>query len=181
MPATIPTPIIELENFHKIIMTSKFFALTLTLLLFVSQPLFLLAQDVPKQQQDWTAIQALAAGTKLEIETKAGKRLKGKLNTASDTTIALFHNNTTVNLNRDEIQRIYRLSGGSRATSTAIGVAVGAGAGAGISAAALGATSGSDNTTGILATGILIGTGIGAALGAALGKGSRRVLIYESK
>ena len=161
-------------------MTTKLFSLTFTILLLLSQPSFLLGQAV-NQQQDWGAIQALSSGVKLLIETKDGKRFKGTLNNASAATLALSRNNRTENLNKDDIQKIYRLDSGSRAKSTLIGTAVGAGVGAGGAAILLAATGGSDDTTGILGNGILIGAGIGAIIGLVAGKGNRRVLIYESK
>jgi len=161
-------------------MTTKLFALTFTVILLFSQPLFLLGQDAAGQQ-DWTAVQTLSSGVKLLVETKDGKRLKGKLNNASSTILALTANNKTTDLERDDIQKIYQLRGGSRGTSALIGTAVGAGVGAVAALALLGATGGSDDTTGIIGRGTLIGAGIGTALGAAFGKGSRRVLIYESK
>ncbi|MDQ4122460.1 MAG: hypothetical protein M3209_13560 [Acidobacteriota bacterium] len=161
-------------------MTTKFFSLTLTILLLLSQPTFLLGQAV-NQQQDWSAVQALSPGIKLLVETKNGKRLKGTLNNASVATLALTRNNRTENLNKDDIQRVYRLNTGSREKSALIGTAAGAGLGAGAAAIALGSTGGSDDAAGILGAGILIGAGIGAVIGLVAGNGSRRVLIYESK
>lgn len=161
-------------------MTTKLFTLTFTIILLLFQPLFMLGQDAPGQQ-DWAAVQTLSAGVKLLVETKDGKRFKGKLSSASSTTLALTTNNKTTDLNRDDIQKIYQLRGGSRVTSALLGAAIGGGVGAGAALALLGATGGSDDTTGIIGRGTLIGAGIGTALGAAIGKGSRRVLIYESK
>lgn len=161
-------------------MTTKLFALTFTIILLLFQPLFMLGQDATGQQ-DWAAVQALSTGVKLLVETKDGKKLKGKLSNASSTTLALTDNNRTISLNRDDIQKIYQLRSGSRVTSALLGAAIGAGVGAGAALALLGATGGSDDTTGIIGRGTLIGAGIGIALGAAVGKGSRRVLIYESK
>lgn len=161
-------------------MTTKLFALTFTILLLLSQPPLLLGQNVP-EQQGWEAVQALSSGINLLIETKDGKRHKGRLNNASVTTLTLTRNNRTTNLNKDDIQKIYQLSGGSRATSTLLGTAIGAGVGAGAAAVALGATGGSDDTAAIVTKGILIGAVIGAVVGLVVGKGSRRVLIYESR
>ncbi len=162
-------------------MTTKLFAATFTIVLLFSQSSFLLGQNV-SQQQDWTAVQNLSTGIKLLVETKDGKRLKGNLNNVSATTLTLSRNQTSANFNRDDIRKIYQFSsGGSRAKSALIGTAVGAGVGAGAAAIALGSTGGSDDTTGILASGILIGAGIGAAIGFIAGKDSKRVLIYESR
>jgi hypothetical protein len=162
-------------------MTTKLFALTIAVFLLLSQPSLSLGQSA-SQQQDWTAIEALASGVKLLMETKNGKQLKGNFNNASNTTIVITRKNRTETINRDDIQKIYQLSsGGSRGKSTLIGAGVGAGVGAGGAAIALGATGGSDDFSGIMARGILIGAGIGAVIGLLAGNGSKRTLIYESR
>lgn len=162
-------------------MTTKLFALTIAVFLLLSQPSITLAQSA-SQQQEWTAVEALASRVKLSIETKNGKQLKGNFNNASSTTLSLSRKNKTETINRDDIRKIYQLtSGGSRGKSTAIGAGVGAGVGAGGAAIALGATGGSDDTSGIVISGMLIGAGIGAVIGLLAGNGSKRTLIYESK
>jgi hypothetical protein len=160
-------------------MTTKLFALTFSIVLLLSQPLFLLGQDT--RQADWAAVQSLSQGAKLLIETKDGKRIKGRLTTASATTLGITRGNGTSSLNKDDIRRIYQLSGGSRAKSLIIGTAAGAGVGAGVGAIALGSTGGSDDAAGILILGTLLGAGVGAVLGALAGKSERRLLIYESR
>ena len=161
-------------------MTTKLFALTFSVFLLLSQPSFLLGQSVAGQQQDWKVVQALTSGDNLSIETKDGKRLKGKLRNTSETMLTLTRKSKTVEINKDEIKKIYQLSGGSRAKSALIGTTIGAGAGAGASLITLGSTGGSDDTTGIVGKGVLIGSGIGLLFGLLVGKGSKRVLIYES-
>ena len=161
-------------------MTTKLLAFTFTILLGLSQPLLLLGQTVPVQN-DWATVEALTPGVKLLVETKDGKKLKGKLGSVSVATLSLTGNNPAGSINKDDIQKIYRLSGGSRGKAALIGTAVGAGVGAGGAAIALGSTGGSDDTTGIVAKGVLIGAVIGAVLGLVVGKGSRRVLVYEAK
>jgi hypothetical protein len=161
-------------------MTTKLFALTFTVFLFFAQPSLLLGQSV-SQTQDWAAVEALAPGVKLLVETKDGKQVKGKLKNVSAGALALDRKNRTENFNKDEIKIIYRLSNGSRAKSLLIGTAAGVGVGAGAALIALGATGGSDDGTGIVAAGTLIGGGVGALLGLVAGKGSRRTLIYEAR
>lgn len=163
-------------------MTAKLFTLTLSVLLLLSQPSFLMAQNA-SSPQDWATVEALPAGSSLQIETKNGKRLKGKLSSASASALALgTRGNGTTSLNKDDIRKIYQVrASGSRGKTAAIGTAVGAGLGAGLALAALAATGGSDDFGGILAKGVLIGAGIGAGIGLAVGKGNRRTLVYESK
>lgn len=162
-------------------MMTKLFALSLSVFLLFSQPASLAGQSVAGPQSDWQAVQSLPSGTDVLIETKVGRRLKGKLSAAAETTLTLVRQNKTDELNRDEIKKIYRLRGGSRAKSALIGTAVGAGAGAGVSLIALGSSGGSDDTNGIVGKGVLIGAGIGLVVGLLTGKSRQRVLVYESK
>lgn len=120
-------------------MTTKLFALSFTIILLLSQPMLLLGKSVP-QQQDWAAVQALSTRVKLLIETKDGKQFKGELSNASMTTLSITRNNRPISLNKDDIQRIYQLSSGSRAKSVIIGTAAGAGLGAGGAAIAVGSS-----------------------------------------
>jgi hypothetical protein len=161
-------------------MTTKLIALTFTFVILLTQPHVLLAQEA-QGLQDWGAVSSVPSGAKIVVETKNGERTEGRLNSTSDTTTTLIRNNQTVVLSRDQVQRIYRLEGGSRVKSTFIGTGVGAGAGAGTAAAVLGATGGSDETSAFVAILTAVGAGVGAAIGAAAGKGRRRTLIFESR
>jgi hypothetical protein len=117
----------------------------------------------------------------LAIEMKNGERIEGKLNNTSDTGLELIRKSTTVSVDRTEIRRVYRLSGGSRLKAALIGAGVGAGVGAGAGAGFLGATDGSDSAGHFMVGITLAVAGIGAAIGAVAGGGSKRTLIYESK
>jgi len=138
------------------------------------------AQDAPGQQ-DWAAVQAIAKGRKLVIETKNGERLEGKLSNTSDTGLELIRKNKTVSVAGTDIRRIYRLDGGSRVKAALIGGGIGAGVGAGAGAGVLSATGGSDSAADFMAGMTLAIAGIGAAIGAIAGGQSKRTLIYESK
>lgn len=161
-------------------MSTKLFSLSFIVVTLLSQPAILLAQDA-SEQRGWATIRAVTAGDKLLIETRNGERTEGRLSNTSDTAITLTRDNKTINLSRDQVLRIYRLSGRSRVKPTLIGTGVGAGIGAGAAAAVLGATGGSDETTAFVALITVVGAGVGAAIGALAGKGRRRTLIYESQ
>lgn len=163
-------------------MIRKIFALSFSIFLLLSQPVFLFGQTVAGERSDWTAVQSLRSGAKIAVETKDGRRLKGKLNAASPTELSLTGEGKTAQLNRDEVKKIYQLiSGGSRAKAALIGAALGAGTGAGASAIALGSSGGSDDTSGIVGKGVLIGAGIGLVVGLLVGRSGKRVLVYESR
>lgn len=159
---------------------TKLLVLTLASTLILTQAPPLLAQGAPGPQ-DWAAIQTLAAGSSLRIETKTGERIEGKLSNFSDTALTVVRKGKTLNLDRDDVQRVYRRGSGARLKSALIGTGVGAGLGVGAAAATLGATGGSDETSAVFGTFTVIGAGIGGALGAALGMGSKPKLIYEAR
>lgn len=156
-------------------------ATILVLFVILSQPALLLGQQTI-DKSDWTLVQELIAGDKLDIETKDSKRIKGTLNSVSSNNLGVTVRGTMLNLDRNSIRKVYRLGkGGSQAKSTLIGTAIGAGIGGGGAAVLLAATNGSDEGSSIIAAGIAIGAAAGAALGLIAGKGSKRVLIYESQ
>jgi len=161
-------------------MTTQFFAFGFAAVLLLTQPPVLLAQDAPGQQ-DWAAVQAVPSGAELVVETKAGKRVKGKLSNVSDLTLTLVRKNNPVDLDRTDVQRIYRRSDGARTKSALIGAGVGAGLGVGLAFAALHATGGSDEAGDLILQWGSLAAGIGAAVGAVAGSGHKRVLIYDAK
>ena len=162
-------------------MPTKLFAITFSIILLLFQPSFLLGQTV-SEQKDWDNVQSLSAGVKLSVETKDGRKIKGKLDNISSSEINLIGGDgKAISLKKEDIRRIYRFSKGLKAKSILIGTGLGAGVGAGAALLLLGATGGSDDTSGIIATGLLIGAGVGAAIGAAAGLGDRKFLIYKSK
>ncbi len=161
-------------------MTKKLIAPILAIVLLFTQSPEALAQAAPGES-DWAAVQAIVQGKKLAIETKNGERIEGKLSNTSDTGLELIRKNKIVSVNRADIRRVYRLSGGSRVKGALIGAGVGAGVGVGAGFGILGATGGSDSAGDFMAGITLAVAGIGAALGAIAGGASKRTLIYESR
>jgi len=151
------------------------------ILLFVALlcPFVALAQS---SQNDWSAVKAVATGTKLKVKLRNGKTHQGEFSSATDTTLVLNIRNKATELNRDDVRTVHQSGKGSTTAPTLIGLGVGAGAGA-----AIGAASHDDNSFPSLdkaATGALavIGAGVGALTGYLIGRSSRKqILIYESK
>ncbi len=155
----------------------RFSLLSLFLILTLSNQ-SILAQDA-QGQPDWAAVQAVPAGQKLAIESKSGERIEGKLSSISDASLTLVSQNKTVSVNKTDVRRVYRLSGGSRLKTALIGAGIGAGVGVGVGFGLLAATGGSDESADIVAGCVLVVAGIGGALGALAGKGSKHTLIYD--
>lgn len=164
-------------------MTSR----TLVFLLIVSTLLVSVTPALAQQagvSSDWATVQAMAPGEKVSIETKDGKKMKGRLRSVSDTMVTLDRGSKTSDLSRDSISRVYRMvgsAGKSVGKAAAIGAAIGGGAGVGLGIASGGYEDLSKGEiAGILG---LVGAGIGAGIGAivgGLGSKETKVLVYQS-
>jgi small nuclear ribonucleoprotein (snRNP)-like protein len=145
------------------------------------------ADQPSRQGTDWGAVQSVAPGQKIVVETRDGKKSEGRLRAVSDTSVTIDRSNRAVEFDRANISKVHRKVSKSVGKSTTkaalVGAGIGFGAGAGV---ALAAGQYEDLETGAL-IGILggicaaIGAGVGAAFGAAFGSGSRKELIYQSK
>ncbi|MCI0663579.1 MAG: hypothetical protein L0220_21155 [Acidobacteria bacterium] len=186
-------------------MTKKLIAMIYVSLLLLIQPQLLLAQDaiapeVPATlegntankedisalneitQDRWEAVKSVPVGDEITVETRDGKKAKGRLASVTDTTLTLSGKQQPVSFDQPAIRKVHRkVIGGSRAKNTLIGTAIGTGVGGGVAAVLLAATGGSDSTGEILAVGMLVGAGVGSGIGALIGKGEQKVLIYEAK
>lgn len=158
----------------------------LALSLILAASLLLSSLAAPAQAQtaptrDWSALRAVAAGTKLSVKLASGKSVEGRLGAVSDTALSLTVGGRPRDLRREDVLRVHQVGGTSAGKMALIGTAVGAGVGAGVGAAT------SDNDDFIFSRGQAaavvagIGAGIGAITGFAIGKARRkRVLIYEA-
>ena len=157
-------------------MTMRWLIISITICAFLTQPFVLLAQNT----NDWAAVKGLGSGQEIRVETKAGKKLDGKLEAVSDDKISVSTNGKTEEISVSDVKKVHRAGNGSRGTGIAIGTAVGAGVGTAIGIGLLAATGGSDDTGGVLAPFIAIGAGLGALAGAFVPR-KKRTLIYEAK
>ena len=130
---------------------------------------------------DWSALKAIASGSKLSVKLKSGKTVEGKLTGVSDDALSLSVGGKPTDLKAGDILRVYRVGAGSAQKAALVGLAVGAGAGAAIGAA--GGGGGFVPSRGVFAAGFaVLGGGAGALIGYAVGKGRhKRVLVYESR
>ena len=139
------------------------------------------AQTANAPTGDWAALKTVTRGSKLSVKLKNGKTVEGKAAGVSEAALSLSVGNKSVDLNRDDILRVYRVGGASAKKATLIGMGVGAGAGA-----LVGAAGGDDDgfvpTRAQLTAGLaVVGAAAGALVGFAIGKSRhKRVLIYDA-
>ena len=138
--------------------------LMIILALLLGIPAMLGAQE---QQGSWSNLTQLKAGQAIEVVEFNMKHHSGKFISTDDDSLRLKENGSDLSVNRGEVARVSRSSGGKRGEHAVVGLVVGAAIGAGI-----GAASGSDHgflggsSRGI---GALVGLAIGGPSGAAVG------------
>ena len=165
------------------IRTRQFATIVILLTSFLLSPVTLVAQVATN---DWSRVTSVAAGNKLSVKLKNGKKIDGTFSSATDTTVTLLVKNASTEVKRDDIRSVHQVGGTSVTKSTLVGL--GAGAGAGALLGAVGAASDDDNSFGDIndAVGAGITTVLGATAGAITGfivgkTRKKRVLLYESK
>ncbi len=156
--------------------------ISLVLVAVLLLPSITLAQGTTASTGDWSRLNTVTSGSKLVVKLKNGKTVNGDLSSVSDTALSLSDGNNPMDLNREDVLKVYQIAGKSAKKATLIGLGMGAAAGA-----AVGAAGGDDDGFFIsraqLAAGLsVLGAGVGALAGFAIGKtGNKRVLIYEAK
>lgn len=164
--------------------------LALALAAALSLPITALGQqpDEPSQDTgDWAAVMKVSPGQKMSVRLTDFKKIEGRFESASDTSITLVRGKKTTEIAKDQIRQVYRLVPKKRrssiAKSTGIGAAIGFGAGAGVGI--WGGSYEDLETAPLVALLGGIGAGVGAGIGALVGAISRpghsRVLMYERK
>jgi len=160
-------------------------ALSLALIASLALPPATLAQGATASIQEWAGLKAVPIGDQLAAKLKDGKTVEGKLSSVSETTLTLSDHNKTTDINRENILKVYRVTGASVKKPTLIGAGVGAAAGGGLGAAAGRCRSGDFicfERSKTMPVGAAVGAGVGALVGLLVGKvRHKRVLIYEAK
>jgi hypothetical protein len=165
-------------------MKTRILVLSLALIVSLAMPLKTLAQGTSASTHDWSSLKAVPAGEQLAVKLKNGKTVEGKLSSVSDTVLTISGHNQPADLKREEILKVYRVTGASIKKPVLIGAVAGAATG-GVLGAAAGICRPSDiicfersKAIPVLAA---FGTGVGALVGLAVGKARhKRVLIYEA-
>lgn len=132
---------------------------------------------------DWSALNAVAPGSKLAVKLKNGKTVEGKLSGVSDTALSLSVKEKPVDIKREDVFSVHQTSKRSATKATLIGMGLGAGAGAAIGVAGSSKHDSFDKLDKAVTAGLtVIGAGAGALTGYFIGRsGRKRVLIYEAQ
>jgi hypothetical protein len=114
---------------------------------------------------DWKPVSAIAAGTKVRVETAAMKQT-GTLVSVSEESIQITTDKGEVSIARADVERVYISTKGHRVRNTIIGTVIGVAAGVTLysTLGVLFRNEGQEGSGAMLAIPIGIGTAVGAAL-----------------
>ncbi|HWS88122.1 MAG TPA: hypothetical protein VN282_14225 [Pyrinomonadaceae bacterium] len=141
------------------------------------------AAQVSGGGRDWSALRALAPGTKLAVNMQTGEGVEGELVNVSETALTLSRKDAPVELERGRIRKVYRVGGRSAGKAALVGLGLGAGAGAAVGAGVAGGGTHESGEAGLPV--LLFGAG-GAVVGAVTGlvarlSGRKREIVYEAE
>jgi hypothetical protein len=142
------------------------------------------AQTAPVVNREWSIFTTLQPNEKLVARLKDGKTVEGRLTRVSDKAIILSTGGNTIDLDRENVARAYRVTGASVKKPVLIGLTAGAAVGAGLGIAAGSCKQGEllcldKSDTVPIATAVF--AGVGVLVGFITGKmRHKRVLIYEA-
>lgn len=153
-------------------------ALALVMLILQTQTSIAVAQNqtsATNPQREWASLSVIPPGDRVIVERVDRRRIRGRLRGVSDTALGLSRGNDVMDINRQDIRRVYRVLDGSVGRSAVRGAAIG-----GLGAAVVGSISAEGDYKALAGFGFgVIGAGIGALVGGLRGSRARRVLIYE--
>jgi hypothetical protein len=136
-------------------------------------------QDAPANALGWSALQSVPLQQELQVNLKNGKSVRGKLDSITDTSLALVNKKGVFSFQAGEVSEIYKLGGRRILKRTLIGAAIGTGAGGIIGYAA--ADEHDFLGRGVSAIlGAFSGLVIGSVTGLFLGSSKKKELVYKA-
>lgn len=131
---------------------------------------------------DWSALKAVASGSKLSVKLKSGRTVEGRLAAVSDDSLSLTAGGKPTELKAAEVSKVYTVGGSSAKKGALVGLAVGAGAGLAVGLAGSSADDSFNDLDAPITAGLtVLGAGAGALIGYAVGRSRRkRLLVYDA-
>lgn len=166
-------------------MTKRIVAVGVAVMMLLAQSSVALAQGATNPSVDqWALVKSVPVGEKLIVKLWSGRTVEGRVLSVSDTTLQVSRKNRITDLDRAEIQKVYRVFPDSEAPKAlgAVGALVGLLAGI-VSTVAIGMREGTNNGGSRVGLAVLTPAAIvgGGLAGRAIGKRLARELIYEAK
>jgi hypothetical protein len=137
------------------------------------------AQESSLNARPWSVLSSISIGQNLQLDTKDGRSIKGKLDRITDSSLEMTVKGKSFICHSGDIKRIYVLRGRPVARRTLIGAVVGGGGGAVIGAVI---TRNDDWFGPAFGAAVLGGVGlvIGSVIGLGFGLRQKKDLVYEA-
>jgi len=131
---------------------------------------------------DWSRVNSVSQGTKLEIKLKNGKTIGGRLTNVSDSGLSVSAKDKSVDVKREDVSAVYQVTGKSATKAALIGMGVGAGVGLGVGLSGR-SNDGFEKIENAATAGLtVLGAGAGALVGYLVGRsGRKKELIYQAQ
>src|SRR5438105_10637431 len=116
---------------------SKLLSLCLVMIAFFAHTPALLAQSsTASDSTRWANIRAVAIGNELNVKSKDGKTVKGRLGGVTDNSLTLIHGNKKIEFTQDNVLEVNLLKPKHAGRNALLGAGAGFGAGAAMGALA---------------------------------------------
>ena len=165
-------------------MTKRIVALGVAVLLLAQSSVTLAQGAVSPSVDQWALVKSVPVGEKLTVKLWGGKAIEGRVLSASDWALQLSRKNQITDLNRGDIQKVYRVFPDSETPKAlgAVGGLVGLVGGI-LATVAIGMREGTNRGGAKVGLSSLTRAAVvgGGLAGRAVGKRLARELIYEAK
>lgn len=160
-------------------MKHKTLPLLLVVFLLSGQTSWAMAQQ-SGPANNWTSVQQIGTDERIVVKRKDGKEFKGRMIEASETTLTIDRDGKPFAIARDDVRRVYVITGKAEKGKWALmGAGIGGAAGSGIGAVKY--SPNVDDSEIYVGIGLLLGVGAGAVSGMLFGRGKRnRELVYST-
>jgi len=130
---------------------------------------------------DWSRLNSVSQGTKLQIKLKGGKTIGGEFNKVSDSGLSVSAKGKSVDVKREDVSAVYQVTRKSATKGALIGLGVGAGVGLGVGLSGR-SNDGFEKIDNAATAGLtVLGAGAGALVGYLVGRsGRKKELIYQA-
>jgi hypothetical protein len=155
-------------------------AIAFALTALIARPQIIFAQTLPVPiRGSWDVVKATLPGEKVIVRLRNKQTLNGRMIGASDTVLTIEMRKKSIDIDRGDALKVYRMVEKSNTKGFLIGMGIGIGVGAAIGAAI--EPGGTDDPGATPVVFGLLGAIFGGGAGAVISGKTKRLLIYETK
>src|SRR5262245_47862345 len=155
-------------------------AIAFALTALIARPQIIFAQTLPAPiRGSWDEVKAIPYGEKVIVSLRNKQTLNGRMIGASDTVLTIGLRKKSLDIDRGDALKVYRVVEKSNTKGILIGIGIGIVAGAAIGAAS--DPGGTDDPGAMPVIFGILGGFFGVGIGAVISGKTKRLLIYETK